>query len=585
MTEFSASHHPAALPALKPPPAPSRRPWPAAALALGALLTACGGGGSDGAAPPPAPVPPSAPVPPPAPTPSPSFTLSVPANKAIVWQGDEATVTVNVERANGFAEAVQLAAQELPGGVSAGAVSVPAGAASAALKLQAAPTAPHSLPTTVTVKGTAGTLSATQTMTATVRGKPGDVDTSFGGGINVIPVGLTDDSVRGVAVQSDGKVLVTGFAVPTAASGTEFFLLRTLRDGGLDASFGTGGKVYTGFNNGAASDEAQAVAVQADGKILVAGASDQGATGYDFALARYNADGSLDASFGTGGRVVTAFGPQSDKAYAVLVQPDGKILVGGESVQATTGGDFALARYNADGSLDASFGQGGKVLTPIGEFGAREAIYGLALQTVGGSTRIVAVGGEGDFRVVRYTATGQPDASFGTGGVVKTVFGGVIGAARSVVITTDNKIAIAGHADHDMAVVRLLPDGALDASFGLTDFDLPGKRIVALSSTNWDEATALVQQEDGKLLISGWVYSGNSSSGDTALVRLLANGALDHSFGEHGVKRTAVAANGKNDQGRALVLQPDSRVPTVRVIQAGEANGSDHDLVLMRHWL
>ena len=81
---------------------------------------------------------------------------------------------------------------------------------------------------------------------------------------------------------------------------------------------------------------------------------------------------------------------------------------------------------------------------------------------------------------------------------------------------------------------------------------------MALSSTNWDEATALVQQEDGKLLISGWVCSGNSSSGDTAL-RLLANGALDHSFGEHGVKRTAVAANGKNDQGRAPVLQPDSR--------------------------
>ena len=185
-------------------------------------------------------------------------------------------------------------------------------------------------------------------------------------------------------MQSDGKVLVTGFAVPTAAPGTEFFLLRTLRDGGLDASFAPAARSYTGFNNGAASDEAQAVAVQADGKILVAGASDQGATGYDFALARYNADGSLDASFGTGGRrhrLRAAVRQGLCGARAARTARSSSAA----SVQATTGGDFALARYNADGSLDASFGQGGKVLTPIGEFGAREAIYGLALQTVGGS--------------------------------------------------------------------------------------------------------------------------------------------------------------------------------------------------------
>ena len=397
-------------------------------------------------------------------------------------------------------------------------------------------------------------------MTATVRGKPGDVDTSFGGGINVIPVGLTDDSDARVAVQSDGKVLVTGFAVPTAASGTEFFLLRTLRDGGLDASFGTGGKVYTGFNNGAASDEAQAVAVQADGKILVAGASDQGATGYDFALARYNADGSLDASFGTGGRVVTAFGPQSDKAYAVLVQPDGKILVGGESVQATTGGDFALARYNADGSLDASFGQGGKVLTPIGEFGAREAIYGLAPD---GGRQHAHRGRGRRGRLPRGALHGHRPARR----QLRHRRRGQDGVWRR-----DRRRAQRRHHDRQQdrhrrprrpRHGRRAPAARWRAGRELWPDRLrpAGQAHRGLSSTNWDEATALVQQEDGKLLISGWVYSGNSSSGDTALVRLLANGALDHSFGEHGVKRTAVAANGKNDQGRALVLQPTAACP------------------------
>lgn len=563
----------------------ARRAISLATLALAGTLAACGGGGTvsvTGPSPNPGPNPSPNPSPNPNPTPVAGFSFTLDTSRVVVWQGQQATVQVAVQRDAGFTDAVNVAVDGLPTGATAAALSVPAGSNTGTLTLQAAASAPHSLPTSVSVKASAtGTPGATQGLTLTVRGAAGDVDTSFGGGAVVVPGGLTDDYVRGVAVQADGKAVVVGHGVFSGTTGTDFMLVRHLRDGGLDASFGTGGKVATAFNNGGRSDEALAVAVQADGKILVAGASDQGATGYDFALARYNADGTLDNSFGTNGRVTTSFGNGSDKAYALIVQPDGKIVLGGDSNQGANGNDFALARYNADGTLDATFGNGGKVLTPIGSNGASESIYALALQTVGGASRIVAVGGEGDFIAAAYRTDGTLDASFGTGGIVRSLFGTIVGAARGVVVTATNNLVLAGHRDHDFAAVRLLPNGSLDASFGTA-----GRAVHALSADNWDEATALVQQADGKLLLGGWVYTGNSSSADTALLRLNADGSRDASFGTGGARITAVAAGTRTDQGRALALQPDERVATVRVLQAGEASGnSDLDVVLMRHWL
>lgn len=473
---------------------------------IAAALTACGGGGSD-----------TAPPTPPSPA---GFSFTLDTSKAIVWQGEQATRSVTVQRDAGFTAAIQFSVDGLPIGATAGILSVPAGSNTGTLTLQVTSTAPHSLPTTVTVKGVAGNVNASQPLTVTVRGQAGDVDTSYGGGTLVTPGGTTDDYVRGVAVQADGKAVVAGFGNLNASTGTDFMLLRHLRDGGLDPSFGSGG------------------------------------------------------------RVSTAFGPGADKVYALLLQPDGKIVLAGDSSQGANGSDFALARYNADGSLDASFGNGGKVLTAVGSDGARETVYGLALQTVGGAARIVAVGGEGDFIAAGCRADGTLDASFGTGGIVRSLFGSVTGAARGVVVTPANQLVLVGHRDHDFAAVRLLPNGSLDPAFGNA-----GRVIVAVSLDNWDEATALVRQTDGRLLLGGWVYTGNSSSADTVLVRLNADGSRDTAFSPNAIRITAVAAGTKTDAGRALALQPDERVPTVRVLQAGEANGSDLDVVPMRHWL
>jgi uncharacterized delta-60 repeat protein len=138
---------------------------------------------------------------------------------------------------------------------------------------------------------------------------------------------------------------------------------------------------------------------------------------------------------------------------------------------------------------------------------------------------------------------------------------------------------VAGHIDHRFAAVRLTAAGALDNGFA------SGGKFTHALVDNWNEATAMVRQADGKLILGGWIYTGNSSSGDFAALRLEADGTLDAGFGTGGIVITPTAAGTKNDLGKALLLQADDRVPTVRAIQAGEANGSNHDFVVLRYWL
>ncbi len=152
--------------------------------------------------------------------------------------------------------------------------------------------------------------------------------------------------------------------------------------GDLDPSFGSGGKVITPF--GSSTDNANAVAIQSDGKIVAAGSSSNGSN-LDFAVARYSTDGSLDTSFGSGGKVTTAIGSSTDNGTAVAIQPDGKIIVAGSTFITGSGNDFALVRYNTDGTLDPSFGSGGKVITAISS--GNDSVTAVVIQSDG---RIVA---------------------------------------------------------------------------------------------------------------------------------------------------------------------------------------------------
>ena len=242
----------------------------------------------------------------------------------------------------------------------------------------------------------------------------------------------------------DGRFVVVG------GSGQDFAIARYSFKGDLDTTFGTQGKVITDFGG---DDRAEAVALQSDGRIVVAGRS-----GGDFALARYTTTGALDTTFDGDGLVTTDFSGGQDAAFAVAVQPNAEIIVAGATA-AGGSSDFALARYTPDGSLDASpgpleagFGVDGLVTTDFGGTDP-EGAAGLALQQDGG---IVAVGGAlSDFALARYDFVGGPDPTFGTGGKLTTDFTGV-DTAEAVVVQADGKIVVGGttSAGDDFAVAR-----------------------------------------------------------------------------------------------------------------------------------
>ena len=505
------------------------------------------------------------------------ISMALASSKAVVMQGGSASTAITLTRVSGFAAGAQVQVDGLPAGVTARPLVVDEGGTTATLVLDAAATAPHSLPTSTTVTLRAADAELTQALDVTVRGAAGTVDTSFGGGVVVTPVGVSEDYANAVAVQADGKVLVAG---STATSqGTQFSVVRHLRDGGLDASFGQGGKVVLPMGP-RGNDVVAAIAVQPDGRIVLAGSSDQGASGMDFALLRLLPDGQPDASFGAGGKVIVDFFGGTDRARAIALLPDGRIVAGGEAHSGAAGGlDFALLQLQTDGTPDAGFGTGGRVVTAIRSGGSSELIRGLALPVVDGEQRILAVGGEGDFMAVRYRANGALDTTFGAGGKVAGLFNANIGSARAVTLLPGGQAVVAGHIGHRFAAVRLTVNGLLDAGFGTAG------RFEKSLVDNWNEATAVALQADGKLVLGGWAYAGVGTSGDFAALRLTANGQLDAGFGDAGVLIRSAAAGTKSDQSDAMVLQADDRVPTVRAILAGEASSSNYDFALMRLWL
>jgi uncharacterized delta-60 repeat protein len=217
--------------------------------------------------------------------------------------------------------------------------------------------------------------------------RPGDLDRGFGGDGTV----TTDFPGVARALVVQGRKLVAAGLAFSSETSDDFGLARYNSNGALDRSFGTGGKVTTNITGSGSPDEANALAQQADGKLVAAGGTDAFATGSDFALARYNPDGTLDPSFGTGGMVTTGL----ELAFALVVQADGKLVAAG-----VAGQDFGLARYNPNGTLDASFGTGGTVTTDFA--GDSDAAHALAVQPDG---KLVAAGEAGpccDFALARY---------------------------------------------------------------------------------------------------------------------------------------------------------------------------------------
>lgn len=391
-----------------------------------------------------------------------------------------------------------------------------------------------------------------------VQAMPGDLDSTFGiGGKVVTAIDNRNDQVNAIATQTDGKIVAAG---STSGTSSKFALVRYNTDGSLDSTFGTSGKVVTAIGT-SADDEAFAVAVQPDGKIIAAGIT---GPPYDFALVRYNTDGSPDSTFGTGGKVVTSFGSGSDLAASIAIQRDGKIIAAGSTEGATQ--NFALARYNTDGSLDSTFGAGGKAVGFLGN--NNEAALAVTLQPDG---KIIAAGGGASpesFVLERFNTDGSLDSTFGVGGIVLTDFLSRT-QANAVVIQPDGKIIAAGFASNKFALARYNANGSLDSTF-----DTDGKVITAISNSV-DQAFAVVLQLDGKIVAAGF------TSGTTqgfALARYNTDGSLDSTFGAGGIVVTPLGS--LSAQAHAITIQSDGKI-----VAAGYAytNGTANDFALVRY--
>jgi uncharacterized delta-60 repeat protein len=352
-----------------------------------------------------------------------------------------------------------------------------------------------------------------------------------------------------VGLQSDGKILVAGSA--SSASGDVFALARYTTSGGLDSTFGSGGKVTTSFGRNTQAD-AGAMAVQGDAKIVLAGYAYNRKTGWNFALARYNTNGSLDTSFGSGGLVNTAisanYGPHDQ---AVVVQSDGKVVMAGVSFPSGSSAyHITLARFNANGTLDVTFGNAGVVVSQVGNGNSDAravALQGDGKIVVGGW---IVVNNQELFAVARYNANGTLDTTFGNGaGYAGFSVGTSVtydGAYSLLIQPADGKIVAGGAVQppsqlQNWELARFNTDGTSDPTFG-------GTGVVDLPSIPGN-VTGLALQPDGKIVAAGVKFSPNSFE----LGRFNPDGSLDTTFNGTGLVNTQI---GTSSRATGVVIQP-----------------------------
>jgi uncharacterized delta-60 repeat protein len=341
----------------------------------------------------------------------------------------------------------------------------------------------------------------------------GTIDTSFGvNGVSEVSGFRGSD----LDLMDDGRIVAAGTVL--TPGNFDFEVVRFNPDGSLDSTFGNGGRTFTDLSG--MRDDGRAVSVTSDGKIVVAGFSSGPSGGLNFALARYSSDGTLDTSFGNGGKVITDFSGFPETISELAIQKDGKYVAVGETesfarvIEDPECGcpvtilriDFAIARYNVDGSLDSGFGNGGKVAIQVTNPATDNASLArsVAIQRDG---KIVVAGIADGFGVVRLNKGGSLDSSFGINGKVNTTFfvQGPGDRANAVMLEPDGKIIVAGRvdtgrADTDFGVAQYERDGTLDTSFGVEG------KIATDFGNSIDDARSLARSR-GRILVGGFTTS------------------------------------------------------------------------------
>jgi uncharacterized delta-60 repeat protein len=388
----------------------------------------------------------------------------------------------------------------------------------------------------------------------------------------------SDDGASALAIQLDGKIVVAGQAINPNTNDYDFALARYNSNGTLDNTFDGDGKQTTNFFGG--YDFVYSLAIQLDRKIVVAGqAFNSNTNNNDFALARYNSNGSLDNTFDGDGKLTTNFNGGNDIAYSLALQQDGKIVVAGQAVNPNTGNDFALARYNSSGSLDNTFDGDGKLTTNFN--GGNDIAYSLIVQKNG---KIIVAGqafnpntNNYDFALACYNGNETLDNTFDRDGKLTGFYLPIDTKLAAIVLQTDGKIVVAGQAfnpntnNYDFALARYNSNGSLD-----TSFDRDGKQTTDFIGGN-DYAYALAIQTNGKIVVAGVVYNPNTGQSDFALARYNSNGSLDNTFDGDGKLTTDL---GGNDYATSLAIQADGKI-----VAAGRAVKPDNttDFSLARY--
>jgi len=383
----------------------------------------------------------------------------------------------------------------------------------------------------------------------------GDLDNTFSGNgkqTTKFAAGWEDYSLA-VALQTDGKIVAVGASQDPGTPGVgDFAVARYNTNGNLDTTFSGDGKVTTNFGG---MDQASGIAIQADGRIVVSGRKCVAPLNCDLAVARYNTNGTPDSTFSGDGKQVIGYGGGDNGSYGgIAIQPDGRIVIAGYMINSSGNRDFAVYRLNANGSPDSTFSGNGRHNFGFGS-GRLDEAEDLLLS----GTKIVVAGYTCDatdtncnFAVAQLTSSGALDSGFSGDGKQLANFG-ADDFAYAMALAPDDKIVVVGDryapaGDH-FAVARFEADGDPDLTFSSN-----GKQTVTFNDSAWAED--VVVEGDGTVVVAGNGL-GNGSR-DFALIRLTPGGSLDNAFSGNG-KANFNFAGTNSDNCYAMALQADGK--------------------------
>ena len=405
----------------------------------------------------------------------------------------------------------------------------------------------------------------------------GSINTAFQTtGLVTTQLGIFDDKAFASTVQKDGKVIVAGYSYSpdwtastsafNAPSSYKLAITRYRTNGNPDSTFNSTGKLLKKYSG---DFRAYAVKVQTDGKIVAAGSIYNG-TDIDFAVVRLKANGTADNSFSGDGLQSTSFGSGTDIARCMAIQANGKIVVAGSTNQSITGDDFAIARYNANGDLDNTFGTGGKITKDIAK--NYDDITSIVVQS---DNKIVVVGYtyNGSYHTVilmRFNSDGTPDNTFGTNGIAYTALKMNNIYATCVALQSNGKIVVGGKAytgtTYNFLLLRYNANGTLDNKFAGG-----GLVTTALASGSTDFGNSVAIESNGSILLGGQTFT--RAYTDFGLVRYKSTGIVDSSFGTNGRVHTDFKGA---EAGNSISLQSDGKI-----IMAGYTDG--HNFAVARY--